>query len=120
MTAGLGGPATDTELAAQFKRDPEMFTAVYDRYIRDIYRYVADGPENRVINAVTAERLQPQLARAITRLSSGERDVILLVAERAQPRGSVGSTRHLRRHGPLPAQPCPQKAPGPNRSGGSQ
>jgi RNA polymerase sigma-70 factor, ECF subfamily len=148
MTAGLGGPVTDTELAARFKRDPEMFTAVYDRYIRDIYRYVAgrlgmqaaddiaaetflvafgqqdrfdpsrgslrpwlfgiatnlvarhrrqearryralartgaeppaDGPENRVINAVTAERLQPQLARAITRLSPGERDVILLVA----------------------------------------
>jgi RNA polymerase sigma factor (sigma-70 family) len=148
VTAGLGDSVTDTELAARFQRDPEMFTAVYDRYIRDVYRYVAnrlgmqaaddiaaetflvafgqrdrfdpsrgslrpwlfgiatnlvarhrrkearryralartgaeppsDGPENRVIDAVTAERLQPQLAQALTRLSQGERDVILLVA----------------------------------------
>ena len=148
MTAGLGDPVSDTELAARFQRDPEMFTVVYDRYARDIFRYVGsrlgvqvaddiaaetflvafgqrdrfdasrgslrpwlfgiatnlvarhrrkearhylalarigpepppEGPENRVVSAVTAERLQPQLARALTRLSRGERDVILLVA----------------------------------------
>jgi RNA polymerase sigma factor (sigma-70 family) len=148
MTAGLGEPMSDTELAAQFQHDPELFTAVYDRYIHDIFRYVGsrlgvqaaddiaaetflvafgqrdrfdpsrgslrpwlfgiatnlvarhrrkearrymalartgtepppDGHENRVLNAVTAQRLQPQLARALTRLSPGERDVILLVA----------------------------------------
>jgi RNA polymerase sigma factor (sigma-70 family) len=148
MTADLGGPVTDAELVACFQRDPEMFTAVYDRYIHDVYRYVGsrlgaqaaddiaaetflvafgqrdrfdpgrgslrpwlfgiatnlvarhrrkearrytalarigaepppDGHENRVISALTAKRLQPQLARALTRLSQGERDVILLVA----------------------------------------
>jgi RNA polymerase sigma-70 factor (ECF subfamily) len=148
MTAGLGEPVSDTELAARFQRDPEMFTVVYDRYARDIFRYVGsrlgvqaaddiaaetflvafgqrdrfdpsrgslrpwlfgiatnlvarhrrkearhymalarigaepppEGLENRVVSAVTAERLQPQLARALTRLSRGERDVILLVA----------------------------------------
>jgi RNA polymerase sigma factor (sigma-70 family) len=148
MTAGLGDPEPDTELAARFQHDPEMFTAVYDRYIHDIFRYVGsrlgvqaaddiaaetflvafgqrdrfdpsrgslrpwlfgiatnlvarhrrkearrytalartgaepppDGHENRVVSAVTAQRLQPQLARALTRLSPGERDVILLVA----------------------------------------
>ena len=146
MTAGLGDPVSDTELAARFQRDPEMFTVVYDRYARDIFRewtgwvrrqpmtsrprrfwwrsasgtgstparepaavavrhrdnlvarhrrkearhYMAlarigaepppEELENRVVSAVTAERLQPQLARALTRLSRGERDVILLVA----------------------------------------
>jgi RNA polymerase sigma factor (sigma-70 family) len=39
----------------------------------------SDGHEDRVINAVTAERLQPRLARALASLSQGERDVILLV-----------------------------------------
>jgi RNA polymerase sigma-70 factor (ECF subfamily) len=40
----------------------------------------ADGHENRVLAAVTAQRLQPQLARALTLLTPGERDVLLLVA----------------------------------------
>ena len=43
MTGGLGGPVTDAELVTGFQRDPEMFTAVYDRYILDVYRYVAAG-----------------------------------------------------------------------------
>ena len=148
MTTDVGGPVTDAELAVRLKRDPELFTVVYDRYIRDIYRYVAgrldtqaaddiaaetfliafgqrdrfdpargslrpwlygiatnlvarhrrqearhyralarvavepppDGHENRVLAAVTAQRLQPQLARALTLLSPGERDVVVLVA----------------------------------------
>jgi RNA polymerase sigma factor (sigma-70 family) len=33
--------ASDAELVARFQRDPELFTAVYDRYFADIYRYVA-------------------------------------------------------------------------------
>jgi len=41
VTAGVGEPATDAELAARLPHDPELFTAVYDRYVRDIYRYVA-------------------------------------------------------------------------------
>jgi len=148
LAAGVGGPVTDTELASRLHRDPELFTVVYDRYIRDIYRYVAgrldtqvaddiaaetflvafcqrdrfdpgrgslrpwlygiatnlvarhrrkearhyralaraaaepaaDGPESRVLAAVAAQRLQPQLARALTLLTPGERDVLLLVA----------------------------------------
>ena len=40
MTAGLGEPVSDAELAARFQRDPEMFTVVYDRYARDIFRRV--------------------------------------------------------------------------------
>ena len=148
LTADVGEPLTDTELAARFHRDPELFTTVYNRYIRDIYRYVAgrldtqaaddiaaetflvafgrrdqfdprrgdlrpwlfgiatnlvarhrrkearhfralartaaDPPaeshENRVVDALTARRLQPQLARVLMTLPQGERDVILLVA----------------------------------------
>lgn len=140
--------ASEAEVVARFRRDPEYFTAVYDRYFRDIYLYVAgrldvqaaedvaaetfllafglrdrfdsergglrpwlfgiatnlvarhrrkearhyqtlartspeiaaDSHENRVVTAVAAERMQPQLARALSRLSRGERDVVLLVA----------------------------------------
>lgn len=39
--------ASDAELVARFRRDPELFTAVYDRYFGDIYRYVA-GPRRVV------------------------------------------------------------------------
>ncbi len=148
MTADLGQRMSDDELVAKFRRDPELFTAVYDRYLRDIYRYVAgrldvqaaddiaaetffvafdqrdrfdpergalrpwlfgiatnlvaghrrkearhyralaragvappaDSHENRVVTSVAAQRLQPQLARALSALSPGERDVVLLVA----------------------------------------
>ena len=148
MTSGLDGPVTDAELAARLRREPQLFTAVYDRYVRDIHRYVAgrldtqvaddiaaetflvafgqrdrfdpergslrpwlfgiatnlvarhrrkearhyralartaadppaDGHENRVLSAVAAQRLQPQLARALTLLTQGERDVLLLMA----------------------------------------
>lgn len=147
MTAEVGEQATDAELAARFRRDPELFDAVYDRYYRAIYRYVAgrldvheaediaaevfliafrrrdrfdavrgslrpwlfgiatnlvarhrrkearhyralartgtepaaDSHENRVVASVAAERMQPQLAKALTELSQGERDVVLLV-----------------------------------------
>ena len=148
MTAEVGEQVTDAELAARFQRDPERFTAVYDRYFDDIYRYVAgrldvqaaddlaaetflvafgrrdrfdpergnlrpwlygiatnlvarhrrkearhyralaragtdraaESHENRVVASVAAERVQPELVRALTVLSPGERDVLLLVA----------------------------------------
>ena len=149
MTAGAGGGhASDAELAAGFRRDPELFTAVYDRYFRAVYRYVAGrvdvhvaediaaetfcvalglrdrfdpgrgglrpwlfgiatnlvarhhrhearhyralartgtvpaaaSHEDRVVAAVAAGRLQPQLIEALAALSQGERDVVLLVA----------------------------------------
>ncbi|MCW2916712.1 MAG: polymerase subunit sigma-70 [Actinomycetia bacterium] len=40
----------------------------------------ADSHENRVVASVTAQRMQPQLAKALATLSQGERDVVLLVA----------------------------------------
>jgi RNA polymerase sigma factor (sigma-70 family) len=148
VTADVGEQVTDAELAARFRRDPDQFTAVYDRYFADIYRYVAgrldvqaaddlaaetfliafgrrdrfdpergnlrpwlfgiatnlvarhrrkearhyralartgtdvaaESHENRVVASVAAERVQPQLARALTALSQGERDVLLLLA----------------------------------------
>ncbi|MFI7640671.1 RNA polymerase sigma factor [Nonomuraea sp. NPDC049400] len=148
MTAEVGEQVTDAELVADYQRDPELFTAVHDRYFRDIYLYVAgrldtqaaeditaetfllafdrrdrfdpergglrpwlfgfatnlvarhrrkearhyralarlapepvvEGPENRVITSVAAQRMQPHLAKALAALTSGERDVLLLVA----------------------------------------
>lgn len=148
MSADLGEQVTDADLAARFRRDPELFTTVYDRYVRDIHRYVAgrvdpqtaedlaaetfcvafdhrdrfdpdrgtlrpwlfgiattlvarhrrkearhyqalarmggepaaDSHENRVVDSVSAQRMQPRLARALAELSPGERDVVLLVA----------------------------------------
>jgi RNA polymerase sigma-70 factor (ECF subfamily) len=40
----------------------------------------ADGHESRVVNAVAAERMLPQLTQALAALTRGERDVVLLVA----------------------------------------
>ncbi|MEU8800383.1 RNA polymerase sigma factor [Spirillospora sp. NPDC048819] len=147
MSAGVDGHLTDADLAARFQRDPELFTAVYDRHYRDVYRYVAGrldvhagedvaaetfltafakrdrfdpgrgelrpwlfgiatnlvarhrraearhyralaavpepadaGHENHVVASVAAQRMRPELAAALTGLSRGERDVVLLVA----------------------------------------
>lgn len=148
MTASAGGQVSEAEFAARLRRDPELFTAVYDRYFRDIYLYVAGrldvqvaediaaetfcvafgqrdrfdpergglrpwlfgiatnlvarhrrkearhyralartgtvpdagSHEDRVLTAVAAARLQPQLIKALAALSQGERDVVLLVA----------------------------------------
>jgi RNA polymerase sigma-70 factor (ECF subfamily) len=172
-----GADLTEAELAAGLRHRPELFTAVYDRYFRDIYRYVAgrldaqaaddiaaetfllafgrrdrfdpdrgalrpwlfgiatnlvarhrraearhlralarspapgpaDSHENRVVASVAAQRVQPQLARALAELPPGERDVLLLVAlgqlrhdEVAQalgiPYGTVGSRLSRARH----------------------
>jgi RNA polymerase sigma-70 factor (ECF subfamily) len=41
---------------------------------------VAESHENRVVTSVAAQRMQPRLAKALAALSSGERDVLLLVA----------------------------------------
>jgi RNA polymerase sigma factor (sigma-70 family) len=58
-----------------------------------------DGHENQVVALVTAQHLLPRLARALTRLSRGERDVLLLVAlgglsydEVAQALGTTSGT----------------------------
>lgn len=142
------GDLVSEEFAAGIGRHPELFTAIYDRYFHDIYRYIAarlgnqaaddiaaetflvafgqrdrfdpgrgnlrpwlfgiatnlaarhrreearryaalarQRPEppaewvhDRVVDAVTAERLRPLLAKALAALPQGERDVVLLVA----------------------------------------
>jgi RNA polymerase sigma factor (sigma-70 family) len=40
----------------------------------------AEGPEDRVVTSVTAQRLRPELARAIASLKTADREVLLLVA----------------------------------------
>ena len=55
MTADVGGSATDAEFAAGFQRDPELFTAVYDRYFRDVYRYVAGRLDTEAADDIAAE-----------------------------------------------------------------
>ncbi|MEU7864055.1 RNA polymerase sigma factor [Nonomuraea sp. NPDC049141] len=150
MTPGPGAveDVIDAQLAAQAGRDPAVFSAVYDRHFRDIYRYIAgrldvqaaddlaaetflvalrgrekfdpkrgglrpwlfgiatnlvarhrskearhyralarvgaerdaDSHETQVVSAVSAQLLQPQLAKALMKLTRGERDVLLLMA----------------------------------------
>ncbi|MDH2430362.1 RNA polymerase sigma factor [Sphaerisporangium sp. TRM90804] len=53
------------------------------RRIRAMSRVAADRPgsfDDRSAERVTAEQLQPRLARVLSRLSPGERDLLLLVA----------------------------------------
>ncbi|WP_083733156.1 RNA polymerase sigma factor [Actinomadura sp. CNU-125] len=148
MTADVGHRVGDAELVARFRRDPDEFTAVYDRYFPDVYRYAVgrldvqtgediaaetfcvafaqrdrfdpergglrpwlfgiatklmqrhrrkearhykalirtgaaasvEGHESRVVTSLAAQRLQPELLKALTKLNRGERDVILLIA----------------------------------------
>ncbi|BCJ32992.1 DNA-directed RNA polymerase sigma-70 factor [Actinocatenispora thailandica] len=41
MTVGAADTSSDVELAARLRDDPAQFAAVYDRYFRVIYRYIA-------------------------------------------------------------------------------
>jgi len=50
------GPVDDTDLVSEAQRDPSKFTALYDRYLRPIYRYLY----SRVGNASDAEDLTAQ------------------------------------------------------------
>ncbi|MFC5746918.1 RNA polymerase sigma factor [Actinomadura rugatobispora] len=55
MTAGVGERAADAELAGRFRRDPQEFTTVHDRYFRDIYRYVAGRLDEQAAEDIAAE-----------------------------------------------------------------
>jgi RNA polymerase sigma factor (sigma-70 family) len=140
----------DAAVLARSLREPDRFAAIYDRYLGEVYRYVAgrlgrdvaddlaaetflvafrkrdrfdpnrgrvrawlygiattlvaqhrreetrryramarssgralasaEGLDDRVVDAVTAERFGPQLASALADLAHGDRDVVLLVA----------------------------------------
>jgi len=51
----VGEPMTDADLATGWQRDPELFTAVYDKYFRDIYRYVAGRLDTQTADDIAAE-----------------------------------------------------------------
>ncbi|MCA2225419.1 RNA polymerase sigma factor [Nonomuraea aurantiaca] len=55
MTADVGEQVTDADLVAGYRRDPELFTAVHDRYFRDIYLYVAGRLDTQVAEDIAAE-----------------------------------------------------------------
>ena len=55
MTAEVGEHVTDAELANRFRKDPQEFTAVYDRYFRDIYLYVAGRLDAQAAEDLAAE-----------------------------------------------------------------
>lgn len=110
MTAPPDTAPTDAVLLAASVHDGDQFTAVYDRHYADVHRYVAGrlgaqavedvmaetrryralaqvgadrdpgGHDGRVAASVSAERLQPPLARALAELSRKDRDVVLLKA----------------------------------------
>jgi RNA polymerase sigma factor (sigma-70 family) len=54
-TTELGDRAEDAVLAARFRRDPELFTAVYERYFPAIYRYVAGRVDVQKADDIAAE-----------------------------------------------------------------
>ncbi|MFD1540404.1 RNA polymerase sigma factor [Nonomuraea guangzhouensis] len=55
MIADVGEQLTDAELVARFRRNPDLFTAVHDRYYRDIYLYVAGRLDTQIAEDITAE-----------------------------------------------------------------
>jgi RNA polymerase sigma-70 factor, ECF subfamily len=55
LTADANEQVTDAELVARFRRDPEMFIGVYDRYRCDVYRYVAGRLDRQTADDITAE-----------------------------------------------------------------
>lgn len=55
MTTGVGEQEADGELAARFQREPDLFTAVFDRYFRDVYRYAAGRLDVQAGEDIAAE-----------------------------------------------------------------
>ncbi|GAA0553522.1 RNA polymerase sigma factor [Actinomadura livida] len=55
MTADLGREVADAELVARFRRDPDEFTAVYDRYFPDVYRYAVGRLDVQTGEDIAAE-----------------------------------------------------------------
>ena len=55
LTAEMREQVNDAELVDRFQRDPELFTAVYDRYFRDIYLYAAGRLDVQAGEDIAAE-----------------------------------------------------------------
>lgn len=55
MTTETHGRAGDDELVARFRLDAEEFTAVYDRYFRDVYLYASGRLDTQAGEDIAAE-----------------------------------------------------------------
>ncbi|WP_433348641.1 RNA polymerase sigma factor [Microtetraspora malaysiensis] len=55
MIVGVCEQVTDAELVARYRRNPDLFTAVHDRYYRDVYLYVAGRLDTQIAEDITAE-----------------------------------------------------------------
>nr|WP_206067935.1 RNA polymerase sigma factor [Nonomuraea sp. FMUSA5-5] len=55
VSAEASEQVTDAELVARYRRDPDLFTAVHDRYYRDIYLYVAGRLDTQIAEDLAAE-----------------------------------------------------------------
>ncbi|MDF5755535.1 RNA polymerase sigma factor [Spongiactinospora sp. TRM90649] len=66
-----------TNLIARHRRKEARHYAALSRVAREPD---TEGPENRILASVTAQRMQPHLAKAMAELLPGERDVLLLIA----------------------------------------
>jgi RNA polymerase sigma-70 factor (ECF subfamily) len=49
------GRVSDADLVREYRRDPDRFTAVYDRYFRDVHRYVAGRLDTQAADDIAAE-----------------------------------------------------------------
>ena len=92
MTADVGGSATDAEFAAGFQRDPELFTAVYDRYFRDVYRYVAGRLDTEAADDIAAETFMVAFGQR-ARYDPGRGGL----RRRGLPRARLDAQRHVPR-----------------------
>jgi RNA polymerase sigma factor (sigma-70 family) len=99
MTAEVGEQeATEAELVAGFRADPERFTAVYDRYFRDIYRYVAGRLDVQAADDVAAETFLVAFGRRgrFDPARGGLRPWLFGIATNLVARHRRAEARHLR------------------------
>lgn len=99
MTAEVGEQeATEAELVAGFRADPDRFTAVYDRYFRDVYRYVAGRLDVQAADDVAAETFLVAFGRRdrFDRARGGLRPWLFGIATNLVARHRRAEARHLR------------------------
>jgi RNA polymerase sigma factor (sigma-70 family) len=54
-SAGAGGPATDADVIAQSRGDPERFAVIFDRHADEIYRYAARRADRQAASDIVSE-----------------------------------------------------------------
>ena len=99
MTAEVGEQeATEAELVVGFRTDPDRFTAVYDRYFRDIYRYVAGRLDVQAADDVAAETFLVAFGRRdrFDPARGGLRPWLFGIATNLVARHRRAEARHLR------------------------